>query len=193
MSRREQNFTVRIAEAREREPSRASRGGSSSDRRKCEHVAQAPDNKKRTSKILFLWRCCWNSLEEGNLAAGELRPASAVARRGPSQNMLPSLLEKLEPMAMMADNGVQKARIAMRVLRQKAETESSSIAASQIQPGGCLLHRVRWRRVVLDEAHGIKNPSTASAKACSLLTAERRWYVRGGMSCRCFVFGLHHA
>ena len=36
-----------------------------------------------------------------------------------------------------------------------------------------------WYRVVLDEAHNIKNPTTLVAKACHLLKAECRWAVTG--------------
>lgn len=37
----------------------------------------------------------------------------------------------------------------------------------------------RWERVILDECHFIKNPSTLAAKACGSLDAERRWCVSG--------------
>eukprot|EP00980_Cylindrotheca_fusiformis_P027844 scaffold22560_cov135-Cylindrotheca_fusiformis.AAC.55 len=36
-----------------------------------------------------------------------------------------------------------------------------------------------WRRVVLDEAHCIKNTATVASRACCLLQAERRWCVSG--------------
>lgn len=36
-----------------------------------------------------------------------------------------------------------------------------------------------WHRVVLDEAHNIKNPTTLVSKACYLLKAECRWAVTG--------------
>lgn len=39
--------------------------------------------------------------------------------------------------------------------------------------------RVCRRRVVLDEAHYIRNHSSESARACRLLNAERRWAVTG--------------
>jgi SNF2 family DNA or RNA helicase len=36
-----------------------------------------------------------------------------------------------------------------------------------------------WKRVVLDEAHCIKNTATVASRACCLLQAERRWCVSG--------------
>jgi len=45
--------------------------------------------------------------------------------------------------------------------------------------GGGGLFRVSWRRVVLDEAHEIKNHSSQSARAVFALRAERRWVVTG--------------
>lgn len=32
-----------------------------------------------------------------------------------------------------------------------------------------------WHRVILDESHCIKNPSTVIARACCLLKADKRW------------------
>lgn len=36
-----------------------------------------------------------------------------------------------------------------------------------------------FRRVILDEAHFIKNPNTGASKACCMIKAERRWCVTG--------------
>lgn len=36
-----------------------------------------------------------------------------------------------------------------------------------------------WKRVILDEAHCIKNVATVASRACCLLNAERRWCVSG--------------
>lgn len=36
-----------------------------------------------------------------------------------------------------------------------------------------------WKRVILDEAHCIKNTATVASRACCLLAAERRWCVSG--------------
>lgn len=36
-----------------------------------------------------------------------------------------------------------------------------------------------WKRIILDEAHGIKNPSTIVSRACCMLKAPYRWAVTG--------------
>ena len=41
--------------------------------------------------------------------------------------------------------------------------------------GGSPLHKVAWRRLVLDESHCVKNPSAVQTRACADLIAERRW------------------
>jgi len=42
-----------------------------------------------------------------------------------------------------------------------------------------VLQKIFWRRVVLDEAHAIKNLASATARAILALTAERRWCLSG--------------
>jgi SNF2 family DNA or RNA helicase len=46
-----------------------------------------------------------------------------------------------------------------------------------VQWTGLLGHS--WKRVILDEAHCIKNSATVANRACCLLKAERRWCVSG--------------
>lgn len=41
------------------------------------------------------------------------------------------------------------------------------------------LLNIRWKRVVIDEGHQIRNPKTKAAVAVSALTAERRWALTG--------------
>ncbi|CAI5494924.1 unnamed protein product [Closterium sp. Naga37s-1] len=45
--------------------------------------------------------------------------------------------------------------------------------------GGGPLLQVKWRRVILDEAHVIKSVQTRAARAATALQAERRWAVTG--------------
>ncbi|EEB97042.1 hypothetical protein MPER_03720, partial [Moniliophthora perniciosa FA553] len=37
------------------------------------------------------------------------------------------------------------------------------------------VHQIRWNRIILDEAHNIKERSTNTAKAAFELQADRRW------------------
>jgi SWI/SNF-related matrix-associated actin-dependent regulator of chromatin subfamily A3 len=41
------------------------------------------------------------------------------------------------------------------------------------------LMNIPWKRVIIDEGHQIRNPSTKVAIAVSALTAERRWALTG--------------
>lgn len=41
------------------------------------------------------------------------------------------------------------------------------------------LHRIEWHRVVLDEAHVIKNHTSLTSRACAALKAPYRWSVSG--------------
>jgi SWI/SNF-related matrix-associated actin-dependent regulator of chromatin subfamily A3 len=41
------------------------------------------------------------------------------------------------------------------------------------------LHRVRWRRIVLDEGHIIRSKNTKQSKAACNLVAERKWVLSG--------------
>ncbi|KAF8119800.1 P-loop containing nucleoside triphosphate hydrolase protein [Boletus edulis] len=41
------------------------------------------------------------------------------------------------------------------------------------------LHQVKWNRIVLDEAHGIKERSTNTAKACFELNGKKKWCLSG--------------
>ena len=44
---------------------------------------------------------------------------------------------------------------------------------------GAVLNKVKWLRVVLDEAHNVKNPNVGQSIAARQLTAERRWAITG--------------
>ena len=46
-------------------------------------------------------------------------------------------------------------------------------------PPSSVLHAVRWRRVILDEAHAIKDRTSSTACACFALDARARWCLSG--------------
>jgi hypothetical protein len=66
---------------------------------------------------------------------------------------------------------------------EEEEVFGSSSAAPDDEPPSLgpvsPLQQVYWRRVVLDEAHAIKNLASATARAVLALTAERRWCLSG--------------
>lgn len=55
--------------------------------------------------------------------------------------------------------------------------KSSSTTTTNNNTTGLLSYP--WHRVILDEAHCIKNPTTLVSRACCALQAERRWCVTG--------------
>ncbi|TKA24865.1 hypothetical protein B0A50_06594 [Salinomyces thailandicus] len=52
-------------------------------------------------------------------------------------------------------------------------------AASELSGQGKPLAAINWFRVVLDEAHQIRNQATQVSKGCCALAAQRRWAVTG--------------
>ena len=42
-----------------------------------------------------------------------------------------------------------------------------------------VLHQIEWHRVVLDEAHYIKNPNTRTSESCRGLKSKYRWAMTG--------------
>jgi hypothetical protein len=61
-----------------------------------------------------------------------------------------------------------------------ATAAASGVSAPPLKLGPLsLLQRIHWRRVILDEAHAIKNKQSTTAKAAFNLTAERKWCLSG--------------
>ena len=50
---------------------------------------------------------------------------------------------------------------------------------SLLTENAMMLHRIRWGRIVLDEGHEIRNPSSSKFKAACKLHAELRWILSG--------------
>jgi len=57
------------------------------------------------------------------------------------------------------------------------ETKKKSATASGKKKDA--LFRVKWWRIVLDEAHNIKNRNTKAAQACCALEGRHRWCLTG--------------
>ncbi|CAI5470112.1 unnamed protein product [Closterium sp. Yama58-4] len=60
-----------------------------------------------------------------------------------------------------------------------AEANRADRGARAGTAGGGPLLQVKWRRVILDEAHVIKSVKSRAARAATALQAERRWAVTG--------------
>lgn len=58
---------------------------------------------------------------------------------------------------------------------KKAKTSATSAKPKEDGP----LFHLRWRRVVFDEGHVVKNPKAKMSRACAALKAERRWVLTG--------------
>ena len=80
------------------------------------------------------------------------------------------------------EKGKGKGKVQMKPKVLKASkrglfgSESSSQCRRAVLMG---LRLVEWHRVVLDEAHNIRNRATISSKAACALTASRRWCLTG--------------
>ena len=55
--------------------------------------------------------------------------------------------------------------------------QSTSSSSKGVKPTTLLSHQ--WERVIVDEAHQIKNPGTAVSKSCCSIIAAKRWAVTG--------------
>lgn len=44
---------------------------------------------------------------------------------------------------------------------------------------GCLLHQIKWNRVVFDEAHHLRNSKTRRYISCNMLKSDIRWIISG--------------
>jgi SNF2 family DNA or RNA helicase len=53
------------------------------------------------------------------------------------------------------------------------------MSTASSRPLSSQLHDVRWRRVLLDEGHVIRNGQTRACSACCALDADARWIVTG--------------
>ncbi|KAK4701080.1 hypothetical protein P7C70_g5154, partial [Phenoliferia sp. Uapishka_3] len=70
--------------------------------------------------------------------------------------------------------------LALEHLAEVKEVEKHSLKKAKLaKPVEGTLHAIKWRRVVLDEGHVIKNPKAKMSVACADLKAERRWILTG--------------
>ncbi|KAE9389305.1 hypothetical protein BT96DRAFT_946980 [Gymnopus androsaceus JB14] len=75
--------------------------------------------------------------------------------------------------ASSEDDSDSEAEYFGRSLKKNAPKKKSTKAKKEA------LFHIQWFRVILDEAHNIKNKTTAAAKACYALEAKFRWALTG--------------
>uniref|UniRef100_A0A673B7H8 Transcription termination factor 2 n=1 Tax=Sphaeramia orbicularis TaxID=375764 RepID=A0A673B7H8_9TELE len=62
---------------------------------------------------------------------------------------------------------------------QKEDAEKPNKDADDVPPRSAPLMRIAWARIILDEAHNIKNPKAQTSMAVCQLRARARWAVTG--------------
>ena len=86
----------------------------------------------------------------------------------PNRNPDPTLLARFD--VVVTSYGIVKSEIdGAKGKKRKAPGDAKEYG----------IHAVRWRRVILDEAHEIRNRKTRAFKACKKLKATFRWCLTG--------------
>ncbi|KAJ3281004.1 hypothetical protein HK104_000270 [Borealophlyctis nickersoniae] len=75
----------------------------------------------------------------------------------------------------VVDKNQQQVEADARYEEEMAEEEPAERIRQRAGP----LFQIKWHRVILDEAHTIKNKATRAAKACTHLDAKYRWCLTG--------------
>ena len=67
--------------------------------------------------------------------------------------------------------------LAAKMIAAFARSEARKASTSSAKKEISVLHKINWRRIVLDEAHNIKARNTNTSKAVFALNSLYRWYV----------------
>ena len=89
------------------------------------------------------------------------------------------MLEKAAKLAGAGNWEDEAAKQAARMIAAAAAAALKKSGSSAAAPITSPLHKIRWRRIVLDEAHAIKARNTNTAKAVFALSAVYRWAMSG--------------
>ncbi|KAL8282467.1 hypothetical protein RB597_009940 [Gaeumannomyces tritici] len=80
-------------------------------------------------------------------------------------------------------HGPKRDRSAAKLLERGSDivltTYSTVVEDHKRSQSARVLHSIEWYRVVLDEAHWVRNPSSKRFKAAKALTSQRRWCLTG--------------
>jgi len=77
------------------------------------------------------------------------------------------------------DNNSAAAKPEKKAAGKASKAKSRSFSKLSVGESSHPTGRVHWWRIVLDESHNIKDPTTMANKACTGLTSGRRWCVSG--------------
>jgi SWI/SNF-related matrix-associated actin-dependent regulator of chromatin subfamily A3 len=72
-------------------------------------------------------------------------------------------------------HGSQRSQNARSLLQYDVVITTYNVIGVNLDKGASALHQIYWNRIILDEAHNIKNVSTAQSKAAILFKATYRW------------------
>ncbi|KAM3370491.1 hypothetical protein ACQJBY_018049 [Aegilops geniculata] len=97
-----------------------------------------------------------------------------VPKQDSDDDMEPNNDEKY---GLCPDFAARKRKLSKQTKKKAIKKKKVNSSAADLDGGP--LARVRWFRVVLDEAQTIKNHRTKSARACCGLKAKRRWCLSG--------------
>ncbi|KND04287.1 uncharacterized protein SPPG_08811 [Spizellomyces punctatus DAOM BR117] len=81
-----------------------------------------------------------------------------------------------EQLEMLMDRNARQAMDDAEYEKERQDDESEEIT---LRKSAGPLFKIKWWRVILDEAHVIKNKRTRGAKACQQLDAQYRWCLTG--------------
>lgn len=76
------------------------------------------------------------------------------------------------------------------VIDQGGSSKPAAEGSSKRKKTESTLMNIPWKRVIIDEGHQIRNPTTKVAIAVSALTAERRWVLTGTPIVRFFAMSF---
>ncbi|KAG2413393.1 hypothetical protein HFD88_002582 [Aspergillus terreus] len=75
--------------------------------------------------------------------------------------------------------GVERHAEAARLSEKDIVFTTYATVAAEVSRGKSAVAHIKWFRIVLDEAHDIRNPSTNQFKAITSLSAQHRWCLTG--------------
>ncbi|GAB4813783.1 hypothetical protein N2152v2_000829 [Parachlorella kessleri] len=117
------------------------------------------------------------ALEEEEEGAGA--SAGALSRKGWADQAAREAAEMIAAAATASPGARKGGAEASSVLHKDRASSAAAQAFRDCELGSSVSVQVRWRRIILDEAHCIKDRASSTAKAVFALTAKYRWGLSG--------------